>query len=49
MEKTNIGVVIPLDATWSDVETISLENEDKDINGNVLSGKVITYDVNQST
>ena len=50
MEKTNIGVVIPLDATWSDVGNWKSlwENEDKDKNGNVLSGNVITYDVNQS-
>ena len=50
MEKTNIGVVIPLDAYWSDVGNWKSfwENEDKDKNGNVLSGNVITYDVNQS-
>ena len=51
MEKTNIGVVIPLEAYWSDVGNWKSlwENEDKDKNGNVLSGNVITYDVNQST
>ena len=50
MEKTDIGVVIPLNAYWSDVGNWKSlwENEDKDKNGNVLSGKVITYDVNQS-
>ena len=50
MEKTNIGAVIPLDANWSDVGNWKSlwENEDKDKNGNVLSGNVITYDVNQS-
>ena len=50
MEKTNIGVVIPLNAYWSDVGNWKSlwDNEDKDKNGNVLSGNVITYNVNQS-
>ena len=50
MEKTTIGVVIPLDSSWKDVGNWKSlwENEDKDKNGNVLSGKVIAYDVNQS-
>ena len=50
MEKTKIGVVIPLDASWSDVGNWKSlwENEDKDKNGNVFSGNVVTYDVNQS-
>ena len=42
MEKTNLGVVIPLDAGWSDIGNwVSLwENEEKDSSGNVIKGKV---------
>ena len=37
MEKTNNGVVLPLDASWSDIGSWNSlwENEDKDKDGNV--------------
>ena len=46
MEKTKNGVVIPLDAGWSDIGSWESvwETSDKDINGNYLNGKVILKD-----
>ena len=48
MEKTNLGVVFPLDAGWSDVGSWKSiwEASKKDKNGNVLIGKVKTKDIN---
>ena len=42
MEKTRLGTVIPLNAGWSDIGSWNSlwENEEKDINGNVLSENV---------
>ena len=43
MERTNLGVVIPLEAGWSDVGSWSAlwETADQDSDGNVLRGRVI--------
>lgn len=43
MEKTKLGTVLPLNAGWSDVGSWSAlwETGDRDINGNVLQGRVI--------
>ncbi len=43
MEKTEIGMVIPLDAGWSDIGSWKTlwEVSKKDSNGNVLSGNII--------
>ena len=50
MEKTNKGIVIPLDARWSDIGSWKSlwENESKDKDGNVVSGKVFTSEVKNS-
>ena len=50
MEKTNEGIVIPLDVKWSDIGSWKSlwENESKDKDGNVLSGKVFTSEVKNS-
>ena len=42
MEKTNLGLVLPLDAGWSDIGTWESlwDNEEKDSSGNVIKGKV---------
>ncbi len=50
MEKTTKGVVMPLNVNWSDIGSWhSLwENEDKDKNGNFLSGNVFAYHVRNS-
>ncbi len=50
MEKTENGVVIPLDAGWSDVGSWSAlwEIGDKDENENVTSGDVMLHDVKSS-
>jgi len=50
MEHTRKGVVIPLDCGWSDVGSWSSlwEVENKDSAGNVLTGDVITHDVEAS-
>ncbi|WP_020408825.1 mannose-1-phosphate guanylyltransferase/mannose-6-phosphate isomerase [Hahella ganghwensis] len=50
MEKTQDAVVIPLDAGWSDVGSWSTlwEIQDKDSDGNVKVGDVITEDVEGS-
>jgi len=44
MEKTELGTVLPLDAGWSDVGSWSApwETSDRDGNGNVLPGRVIS-------
>ncbi len=46
MEKTDRGVVLPLDAGWSDVGSWSAlwETSNQDNNGNVLRGRVISKD-----
>ena len=46
MEKTNLGIVFPLDAGWSDIGSWKSlwENENKDIDGNFIKGKVINID-----
>ena len=43
MERTNLGVVMPLEAGWSDVGSWSAlwETADQDSDGNVLRGRVI--------
>ncbi|KJS09230.1 MAG: mannose-1-phosphate guanyltransferase [Gammaproteobacteria bacterium BRH_c0] len=48
MEKTDHAVVIPLDAGWSDVGSWQSlwEVLDKDANGNVASGEVLSIDSN---
>ena len=50
MENTCNGIVIPLDAKWSDIGSWNSiwENESKDKNGNVLSGKVLPFCVKNS-
>tara|TARA_Y100001978_G_scaffold200373_1_gene216536 strand:- start:1108 stop:2547 length:1440 start_codon:yes stop_codon:yes gene_type:complete len=47
MEKTNIGMVIPLQAGWSDIGSWKTlwEVSRKDENGNVLSGKIINESI----
>ena len=46
MEKTKRGIVIPLDAGWSDIGSWESvwQSSDKDINGNFIHGKVIAKD-----
>jgi mannose-1-phosphate guanylyltransferase/mannose-6-phosphate isomerase len=46
MEKTNTAVVVPLDAGWSDVGSWSTLHDacDKDVDGNVCKGDVLTED-----
>ena len=42
MEKTNKGMVLPLDAGWSDIGSWkSLWDSEKDQFGNVIKGKVL--------
>ena len=50
MEKTNQGIVLPLDVKWSDIGSWKSlwENESKDRDGNVVSGKVFTSEVKNS-
>ena len=50
MEKTRLGTVIPLNAGWSDIGSWNSlwENEEKDINGNVLSENVWIKNVKDS-
>ena len=50
MEKTNKGIVLPLDVKWSDIGSWKSlwENESKDRDGNVVSGKVFTSEVKNS-
>ena len=44
MEQTQLGAVLPLDAGWSDVGSWSAlwDTSDKDSDGNVLRGRVIS-------
>ncbi len=44
MERTNKGIVLPLNAGWSDIGSwkAAWENCEKDLNGNYLKGKVIS-------
>ena len=46
MEKTNLGSVIPLEVGWSDVGSWKAlwENDQKDKNGNVIKGRVLSKD-----
>tara|TARA_B100000886_G_scaffold340505_1_gene310613 strand:+ start:3260 stop:4702 length:1443 start_codon:yes stop_codon:yes gene_type:complete len=46
MEKTNLGLVISLDAGWSDIGSWKSlwEKEKKDVSGNFIKGKVIDLD-----
>ncbi len=46
MEKTNLGIVIPLDAGWSDIGSWKSlwAKEEKDSSGNVIKGKVVDND-----
>ena len=50
MEKTQLGIVLPLDASWSDLgDWESLwKIAEKDIKGNVTSGKVLLEKVKNS-
>ena len=50
MEKTDSAVVIPLDAGWNDLGAWDAiwEVQDKDAQGNALSGDVLTADVQDS-
>jgi len=50
MEKTDLGTVIFFDGQWSDLGSWQSlwENEEKDNNGNVLSGKIFTSKVRNS-
>ncbi len=50
MEKTSRGIVIPLDAGWSDVGSweVIWENSKKDINGNHIEGKVLLENTKNS-
>jgi len=50
MEKTDSAVVIPLDAHWNDLGAWDAiwEVQDKDAQGNALSGDVLTADVQDS-
>lgn len=50
MEKTNLGVVFPLDVGWSDIGSWKSlwEYEDKDVDGNLLIGNVIAKDTSNS-
>ena len=44
MENTNKGIVLPLDAEWSDIGSWKSvwENSNKDSDGNVLNGNVVS-------
>ena len=50
MEKTNLGIVLPLEVGWSDIGSWQSmwEVADKDDLGNVIDGKVITENVRNS-
>ena len=50
MESTDLGVVLPLNADWSDIGSWDSlwKNEDKDNDGNVISGKVLAKEVTNS-
>ena len=48
MEKTNKGIVVPLNCGWNDIGSWKAvwENSKKDKNGNFIQGKVITEKTN---
>ena len=50
MEKTDLGLVIPLDAGWSDIGSWKSlwENEKKDNEGNVIKGNIINLESKNS-
>ncbi len=50
MEKTLNGIVIPFDGGWNDLGSFDAlwQTGDKDNNGNVIQGDVLTHDVNGS-
>ena len=50
MEKTKLGIVVPMDVGWSDVGNWSSlwQESEKDIDGNILVGKVINKKVSNS-
>ncbi|MFT5705903.1 MAG: mannose-1-phosphate guanylyltransferase [Oceanospirillaceae bacterium] len=50
MEKTKDAVVVPMDASWSDVGSFSAlwEVSDKDVNGNATRGDVLTTETSNS-
>ncbi len=50
MEKTKLGLVVPLNAKWSDIGNWKSlwEYEEKNLDGNILKGKVVVKDVKNS-
>ena len=50
MEKTKFGIVLSLDAGWSDIGNWKAvwENSEKDLNGNSIKGKALIFDTNNS-
>ena len=50
MEKTQRGMVMPLDVGWNDIGSWQSmwEVSDKDVNGNVISGNVLLENVQNS-
>ena len=48
MEKTNNGIVLPLDAGWSDIGSWQAlwETSEQDANGNFIQGRVLTESTN---
>ncbi len=50
MEKTDLGVVLPINVGWSDIGSWESmwEESDKDMSGNFISGNVITDNVRNS-
>ena len=50
MEKTKLGVVLSLDAGWSDIGNWKAvwENSKKDLNGNFIKGKALIFDTKNS-
>ena len=50
MEKSDNVFVIPVDIGWSDLGTFESlrESKDKDINGNIFEGDVISFDTNNT-
>ena len=50
MEKTNKGIVLPLDVGWSDIGSWESmwDSSEKDNNGNVFSGNILAKNVKNS-
>ena len=50
MERTKIGSVVPLDASWSDIGSLKSlwEYEDKNAQGNLIQGNVLLKNVERS-